>query len=141
MKRFGPTAAIVLLALLLLRCGSEEEVTGPDQHKDIPTHADIAVDNATILSGGREVSTWSVQLVQVEEGNRTDLGIETSVHMLTDKHGYFLEGGEKTAQISFETNSSGQAKVEFYGAREPEFPQLLYGATDSASILSQSQSL
>lgn len=102
-----------------MRCESEKDMTGPDQHKDVPTNAAITVDKSTILSGGREASTWSVQLVQMEEGNTTDFTAVTTVHMMTDRHGYFLESGEKIAKISFETNSSGQATVEFYGAREP----------------------
>ena len=119
MKHYVIPIVLLFLTSLLMQCESEEDVIGPDGRGDVPTNAAISVDKSTILSGGREVSTWSVQLIQEEDGLTTDFASVTTVHMMTDIHGYFLESGEKMTQISFETNSNGQGTVLFYGAREP----------------------
>lgn len=103
------------VAVLLLGCEKEEEITGPLGPGLKPTNAVVTVEKPAILSAGRDSSLWRVKLFQAG----VPFTSVYTVNMLTDRHGSFLKDGKREKQVAFQTDANGEASLYFYGSSEP----------------------
>jgi hypothetical protein len=119
LTKWLPGAMAVLAFLCGPGCEKEDgDATGPIVSR--PDSVLIVASADTVLTAGRDMAIWNVQLYR----NGSPFGTPWAVTMLTDL-GYFDLGGVKVEQATFATGADGKTTVQFYGGHSPGFATTL----------------